>query len=363
MAEVTQISAGTENIQENIQTQESGNEPVERKMEEGENTAAEGKESQNKQDKPNNNNNKFNDRKRKQHDNSKSGKNNNHQKQHQHQKKVSKRVFDASDLPASNDETEILKQVEFYFSDANLPKDKFLWNETRKDPEGKGWVQIEVLAKFNRMRRFLPLENVVAALKKSSGDVIEVNEDGTKVRRTTKLIPTRTDHVEKRSVYAKGFGTEEKHTQVDLEKFFEEFGKVNAVRLRRADDGSFKGSVFVEYAMPESAEKFLSEPRKYKDTELITMSKKDYTEMKTEELKTREQDPHVKPRHQNRPFNAFAEMKNDNAKKALRLGKGERPNKRAKFDKKGNGEKQDDAEKQEDKNDGENGGEKETSGV
>lgn len=47
-------------------------------------------------------------------------------------------------------QAQALKQVEFYFADANLPFDKFLFTLTRKDPEG--WVPIETLASFKRMR-------------------------------------------------------------------------------------------------------------------------------------------------------------------------------------------------------------------
>ena len=35
------------------------------------------------------------------------------------------------------------KQLEFYFSDSNLPKDKFLLMQTKKTPEG--WVSLKVL--------------------------------------------------------------------------------------------------------------------------------------------------------------------------------------------------------------------------
>ena len=41
----------------------------------------------------------------------------------------------------------ILTQVEFYFSDANLPTDAFLMKRVRADP---GWVPLGVICGFNR---------------------------------------------------------------------------------------------------------------------------------------------------------------------------------------------------------------------
>src|SRR5271156_6722036 len=97
-------------------------------------------------------------------------------------KRVRENKFDPSVLPQSSDQAEIVKQVEFYFSDANLPRDKFLWNLTQADPKKQGWVPIRQIASFKRMQRFNPLENIVKALR-TSEELLEVSEDGTFVRR------------------------------------------------------------------------------------------------------------------------------------------------------------------------------------
>ena len=59
--------------------------------------------------------------------------------------------------PSNDSEVKVAikKQVEYYFSDANFPKDKFLVAETAKDKEQ--WVNISVLATFNRMKVRLAL--------------------------------------------------------------------------------------------------------------------------------------------------------------------------------------------------------------
>jgi hypothetical protein len=102
-------------------------------------------------------------------------------------KSVRKIKFDPSLLPPSSDPAEILKQVEFYFSDANLPRDKFLWTLTQSDPKKEGWVSIQQIASFARMQRFGPQEAIVDALR-TSKELLEVSEDGTCVRRKIPLV-------------------------------------------------------------------------------------------------------------------------------------------------------------------------------
>ena len=51
--------------------------------------------------------------------------------------------------PAEVDQ-QLKKQIEFYFSDSNLPKDKFLLQLTKKTPEG--WVSLKTISEFKKMR-------------------------------------------------------------------------------------------------------------------------------------------------------------------------------------------------------------------
>lgn len=198
-------------------------------------------------------------------------------------------VSDPSTLPKSSDHDEILKQVEFYFSDQNLPKDKFLFSLTK---ENDGWVPISTIAVFGRMRRFSPIESIVEALKKSP-ELLEVSEDNELVRRKIPLETVEDGNKAQskgaqafaRSIYAKGFGEETATSQYDIEKFFEGFAPVKQVRLRRTDDKKFKESVFVEFATLEEAQKFLAlDPKpEYNGNQLLTMSKAAYVDMKSAE--------------------------------------------------------------------------------
>lgn len=76
----------------------------------------------------------------------------------------------------------LVLQVEYYFSEGNFAKDKFMQAETAKTKEQ--WVNISVMATFNRMKALVPsldLAVITAALRDST--VLEVSEDGNSVRR------------------------------------------------------------------------------------------------------------------------------------------------------------------------------------
>ena len=130
----------------------------------------------------------------------------------------------------------ILKQVDFYFSDSNLPKYKFLKGLVDKDPEG--WVEIAVISSFARMKSLSTDQAViVAAIKEST---LLVSEDGTKLKRNAPL-PEKTNFLDN-TIYAKGFLAE---TTLDtIEEFFtshlEDGEKITCVRMRRMKDKTFK---------------------------------------------------------------------------------------------------------------------------
>lgn len=122
-------------------------------------------------------------------------------------------------------------------------------------------------------------EVVVAAMRASP--MLEVNEDGTMVRRITPL--PEDDMADSRSVYAKGFPQEA--TLEELEEYFKQFGTPRAIRMRRfKSTKDFKGSVFVEFSTDDEASKFLEKKDlKYKETDeqpLLTMTKKAHLDEK-----------------------------------------------------------------------------------
>ncbi|KAK7202599.1 hypothetical protein BZA70DRAFT_223743, partial [Myxozyma melibiosi] len=188
-------------------------------------------------------------------------------------------VSDPSVLPATSDHGLILKQVEFYFSDQNLPRDKFLWKTTSAND---GWVPISTIANFARMRRFQPFEEVVAALRESK-ELLEVDEEGTKVRRKVPIsapAPEEKKQIDLKSLYVEGFGEETPTSQFDIESLFEKASGpvVKQVRLLRDFSKKFVGSVFVEFASAEDAKSFAeSNPElEFNEKKLKVMPKEEF---------------------------------------------------------------------------------------
>ena len=133
-------------------------------------------------------------------------------------------------------------------------------------------VTIETLVKFNRLRQLSAEHTVIlSALKKSTAELLEIDEAKERVRRLRALPDNPTEFettLKKNTVYAKGFP--ETACLDELIAFFEPFGKVLQVFMRRTPATKvFKGSVFCTFGSDEEAKKFLElEEVKYLDAVL-----------------------------------------------------------------------------------------------
>ncbi|GBG82362.1 hypothetical protein CBR_g34646 [Chara braunii] len=157
----------------------------------------------------------------------------------------------------------VLRQVEYYFSDSNLPRDKFL---KEKVEEGGGVVSISLICTFSRMRGWLQIKSedtpipmatvleVARVLERST--MLKITEDKTKVGRAEGLVEgdALTEKINARSLYAAPFPWNVTFDAVT--EFFSKFAKVNSVHLRRHSmSKDFRGSVFVEFATEEDAKR------------------------------------------------------------------------------------------------------------
>lgn len=181
----------------------------------------------------------------------------------------------------------IIRQVDFYFSDSNLPRDKFL-KQTIADSED-GLVSLTLICSFSRMRSHLNLgsvkpeeisdetvQAVAETLRKSSS--LKISEDGKKVGRTTELLKPEEviEQLDSRTIAASPLEYDVKHE--DVESFFGQSAKVNSVRLPRhvADKKVFCGTALIEFSTEEVADKVLKQNLVYSGAELTLKPKKDY---------------------------------------------------------------------------------------
>jgi len=191
-------------------------------------------------------------------------------------------------------EKKIIRQVEYYFGDFNLPRDKFLMEETKGND---GWVAMETMLKFKRLIELSDDKDVItAAIKKSKAGLMEVNEDSSKIRRNPEIpLPENTVEsktaLEARTVYVKGFDTENTSLGELLDFFNETNSDVVSIQMRNYSVGKgkekvwkFKGSIFVTFKNPEAATAFVENKEwKYKDKDAIIKFQKNYLEDKQKE--------------------------------------------------------------------------------
>ncbi|KAK3752177.1 hypothetical protein RRG08_059738 [Elysia crispata] len=187
-----------------------------------------------------------------------------------------------------NLKAKIVKQIEYYFGDMNLSKDRFLKEQVQLDD---GWVPSERMMKFNRLNSICSDWDVIAQALRESSELMEVYEDGTKIRRSpSKPLPgdskERRDAVTARTIYANRFPLDAKLD--DLMLFFESFGPVEHIFMKRDfHKHTFKGSVFTTFKNKEDAEKFLNDvATTFIDTKLeVKQWKTDYFKSKPEKKK------------------------------------------------------------------------------
>ncbi|GFU44618.1 lupus La protein homolog [Nephila pilipes] len=180
-------------------------------------------------------------------------------------------------------EKKIIRQIEYYFGNFNLSKDKFLKEQIKLDD---GWVPLEIIVSFNRLKILTQnFDTICTALAKSTNELIEINEDCTKIRRRVeKPLPegsyTSQDGVEDRTLYVKGF--KKNNTLDELLEFFKDYKVEHVFMKKRFQKPSkvFKGSCFVLFDTEEDAQKFLDKSIKFEGTELLKEKKKDYTKRK-----------------------------------------------------------------------------------
>merc|ERR1740128_694609 len=141
---------------------------------------------------------------------------------------------------------------------------------------------------------------IIAAMKKSKAALIDIAEDGTKIRRDTSIpLPENTEEsrkaLEARTAYAKGFDKENTTLDELLDHFNETNPNVVSIQMRNWADKKgkekvwhFKGSIFITFKSEETATEFVeSKDFKYKGNLLEVKFQKNYFEGKAKENEAR----------------------------------------------------------------------------
>ncbi|KAL5213506.1 hypothetical protein ABZP36_024353 [Zizania latifolia] len=194
-------------------------------------------------------------------------------------------------------EKSVLRQVEFYFSDSNFPRDKFL-RETVEQSED-GLVSLALICSFSRMKSHLGLDaavkpetvpddtvlGVAEVLRRSP--VLRVSEDGKKVGRGNELLKPDEiiEQVDSRTIAASPLPYNVK--MEDVQSFFAQYAKVNSVRLPRliANKKHFCGTALVEFSEEEEAKSIMENNLFFAGANLEIKAKKEFdaeTESKKE---------------------------------------------------------------------------------
>ncbi|XP_078735171.1 la-related protein 7 isoform X3 [Lampetra fluviatilis] len=144
--------------------------------------------------------------------------------------------------------SEIRRQIEFWFGDTNLHKDKFLRQVV--DASTDGFVPLSVLMSFNRMKTLSTDINIIRRAVSTSTQ-LEVSSDGLKIRRSSPLGPKPEDEDE-RTVYVERLPHGVTHEW--LSRVFSPCGRVLYVSLPRfRSSGDAKGFAFIEFSTSEEA--------------------------------------------------------------------------------------------------------------
>ncbi|NXI94500.1 LARP7 protein, partial [Psophia crepitans] len=153
---------------------------------------------------------------------------------------------------------DIAKQVDFWFGDVNLHKDRFLREQIEKSRDG--YVDISLLVSFNKMKKLTTDGKLIARAVKSSS-VVELDLEGTRIRRRQPL-GERPKDVDSRTVYVELLPKNVNHSWI--ERVFGKCGNVVYISIPRyRSTGDPKGFAFVEFETKEQAEKaieFLNNP-------------------------------------------------------------------------------------------------------
>ncbi|EDW61391.1 uncharacterized protein Achl [Drosophila virilis] len=129
-------------------------------------------------------------------------------------------------VPSDELAAEIAEAVEFYFSNESILKDAFLLKHVRRNKEG--FVSLKLVSSFKRVRQLTREWKVVGDAVRRKSRKIELNEQGTKVRRLEPL-PSFDETMPSRTIVACDLPLD----KLSIEKVSDLFSKCGEIALIR----------------------------------------------------------------------------------------------------------------------------------
>jgi len=159
----------------------------------------------------------------------------------------------------------LVKQIEFYLSDANLRHSKFLLPIYEASP----WICIKTFLTFNKIAGMLSEllgedseedvreAELCKALEVISSETIQLSECKKMLGRKTPFTPSSQSEVDNCTVYVENIPAEADHDF--LRNLFSTYGEVVYVSIPKFKSGRSKGFAFVEFGSEELVNKILTE--------------------------------------------------------------------------------------------------------
>ncbi|CAN1346871.1 La protein 1 [Linum perenne] len=191
--------------------------------------------------------------------------------------------------PSFDEDTaeEVLRQVEYYFSDSNLSRDKFLSKTITSSEDGL--VSLALICSSKKLKAHLKLGKVkqediaddtlkaVAQTLRNSAS-LKLSGDGRKVGRVTPLLNPEeiAEKLDQRTVAVSPLPFD--IDRESLQFFFQSTWQVNSVRLPKhiANTNAFCGTALVEFSSDEEVQKILSQSFTIGSLQLELKPKKEF---------------------------------------------------------------------------------------
>ncbi|EPZ31263.1 hypothetical protein O9G_000908 [Rozella allomycis CSF55] len=152
---------------------------------------------------------------------------------------------------------DIKEQLEFYFSDANMSKNRFIID---KMEENNGWLPVEILLTFNKLKS---MECTPSHIRNAVllSNLLELNPEGTCIRR---IIPFQRINSDDRTIYIEPLPCNVTHE--DLHEYFKPL-KVAFAAVPKQESGKVRGYGFIEFNDPDTMEQGISLWKENRDNE------------------------------------------------------------------------------------------------